>query len=145
MPTDNLTFGGYYFSTPVETVLAADTPAKAEGLTTEMAMEGFTHTDNRLTMNAGQLTRAYEVIASVTVTKPGGGSTLASFAFAVNGAIAESHSQSITLDGASDVKSVVVVASGSINAGDYFELWVSTVAGDNLTIEDGSVTIKVLG
>lgn len=143
---DKLTYAGCYFSTPALTTLAAATPTKAAGTTTSMPVDnGFTHTDNRLTLDAGQTTRDYRVSANFSVVKSDGGATDASFYIAKNGSILTPSKIIRTLANTSDHGSVSIGTGVELEADDYVELWVETTNGDDLTVEAGGLGVSVLG
>lgn len=144
---DKLTFAGTFFSTPAETTLAANTPAKAAGTTTFSSLSyGFTQTaNNRVQLDAGQATRAYRVTANIAVTKAGGGATNGSFYIAKNGTVDTDSKMIRTLANTSDVGSIIVMGVVELAAGDYVELWIETDTGDNLTIEAGGIGCGVAG
>ena len=146
MPIDQLTYGSFYFSTPILTPLAAVTPAKALGVTTPLIFNGFTvSASNRMTLDAGQTTRDYEVTLSVSMTKAGGGATLGHLHVAKNGAIVPGAHIHRSLANTSDEGAVSLNFQLELAAGDYIEVWIETTNGDDMTIETGTMTVKVIG
>jgi hypothetical protein len=138
-----LTFGSCYFSTPVETTLTATIPAKAAGTTTAMLLEGFTHTDNRLT-NTG-VGRTYEVRFDGSVSKVGNQATEAISRIYRDGSVVVGAGSVRTIANAADHGAFSVAGQVFLATGGYVELWLETDSGDNLTISVGVLSAKVIG
>jgi len=143
---DKLTYGSYYFDTAASTTLSAATPAKAAGTTAPMAAYGLTTTtSNRITLNAGQTTRLYDVNVSISSTKALGGDAIGSFYIYKNGVeIPGMHIQR-TIANSSDIGAIPINGQVELSEGDYLELWVESDNGNAIQIEHGVVSVKVLG
>lgn len=140
-----LTAGSIYFSTPIETILSAATPAKAAGNTTIMQVAGFSMpADNRLQCETA-VARMYELGFNGSGHKGGGGGTLAYIALFKNGALIPGSAIERTITNASDEGAFSVKAHVSLAIGDYVELWVESDSGDNLTIGAGVLSAIVIG
>lgn len=139
-----LVYGSLFFTTPVETPLAAATPVKALGTTTAGPLGDFTHINNRLTYT-GLDTRDFELSADVSMTKAGGGATVGSVHFAKGGSILPGQKINRTLANTSDEGAVGVTGAVSLSTGQYVELFLEDVNGDDLTIQSGGMVIAVLG
>ena len=140
-----LTYGSLYFSTPVATVLAAATPLKALGTTTDMQMGDFSSTGNNRLVYGGATTRVFEVTFCGSVTKGGGGSTASSYYIYKNGTLVTGASVGRTIANAADEGAFAVMCHVSLANTDYVELWVETDTGDDLTIQAGVLSARVLG
>ena len=138
-------FGGYYFSTPAATTLAAATPAKAAGTTTAGQLDGFTHSDNRLTYGAGEPTQWFQVLGTISSSKAGGGATTGEFFIAKNDSVIVNSRILRNLPNTSDVGALAVGANVQLAAGDYVEIWVETANGDDLTVEAGGLGVSFIG
>lgn len=138
-------YGALYFSVSALTTLAAATPAKAEGTTA--AQDGninFTiSTSNRLTYT-GVMTEEFHVTMSLGLTKSAGGSTTGSHHLYKNGSLVVGSTVNRTYANATDAGSVSVVAHVSLATNDFIELWIETSNGDDLTVNDGVITIHHL-
>jgi hypothetical protein len=152
-----LKYGSFYFSTPAATVLAAATPLKAAGTTTELTSYEFTHTDNRLTYN-GVIARDFFVHAELSITKEIATESLLTLHIAKNGVPVTGLNKQfsvgpVILDSGGTPHEIAgtqrppVSVSGalSLSGGDYVEVWVETDTGDDITVQDGTVYTKVLG
>lgn len=140
------TYASFYFSTPVETVLAATVSAKALGTTTPSPHNtGFDHTDNRLTLQAGMPTRVYHVTCSLTVIKGSGGATLGHFFVAKNGVIDDFSEIGRTIASASDEGAFPLGCLVELAAEDYLEIFFLTDTGDNMTAQHGGMIVRVAG
>jgi hypothetical protein len=140
-----LTFGSIYIDTPAETTLDAATPTKAAGTTATMQLAGFTHpSSNRLTCSEATA-RVYEVAFCGSVTKGAGGSTQSDYAIYKNGSAITGATVGRTIASATDEGAFAVTGQVSLESGDYIELWLATDTGDELTIEKGVLSAKVLG
>ena len=135
-----LTYGGFYFSTPASTTLSAATPAKAAGTTTALPVNGFTHTaSNKITYD-GATTRTFMVQASVCFTTATAAPETCFIYLYKDGSL---------IPGADIERKVstndVGAALVTLATDEYVELYVETTGGDNLTIDSGSVTVRVAG
>lgn len=139
-----LTYGGFYFSTPAATTLGAATPAKAAGSTTALQLGDFTHSDNRLTYEA-TVTRDFEVMAAISLTKASGSASVASLLVAKNGSPVTGLRVDRSCPEDTDERLLVVVGNLSLTEDDYVELFLETDTGDDLTVESGVMTCKVIG
>ena len=138
-----LTYGSIYFSTPALTTLAAGVPSKALGTTTAMALGDFLSTgDNRLVNDSG-VTRAYDVLFVGSMS-------------ATAGCLAEAHLYKIgtlipgatiarTIANGGDQGAFSVSAQVSLDDGQYVELWVESDGVQDITIESGVLSAKVIG
>lgn len=131
---------GLYFSTPAATVLAADTPALAAGTTTvQGAAASLFAVDaaGRLTYTA-EATRSFELNASITLTKAAGTPTVATAYLYKDGAAITGLEIDVDID---DGETVTLTLTGTttLAQNEYVELWVSTVNGDDLTVQKGVV------
>lgn len=138
-------YGGYYFSTPAATALAAAVPAKASGNTTATLLVGFTTTDNRLTKDTGLPSRNYLVVASISTTKAGGSATEGSFYIAKNGVVVAESQINRTLAGSTDTGAMPISSLVELEGDDYVEIFVETVNGDDITVEYGNLSATVAG
>ena len=138
-------YGALYFSASALTTLAAATPAKAAGTTA--AQDGninFTiSTSNRLTYT-GVNTEEFHVSMSIGVTKSAGGSTTGSHHLYKNGSLVAGATINRTYANATDAGAVALIAHVSLATNDYVELWLETDSGDDLTVNDGVITIHLL-
>ena len=140
-----LTFGSIYFSTPTATTLAAATPLKASGTTTTMKLAGFLHpSSNRLTYD-DTVTRTFEIMFTGSVTKGGGGATQSQYFLYKNGSLITGSTISRTISSATDAGAFAVSAQVDLANTDYVEFWLETDTGDDLTIQSGVLSAKVLG
>lgn len=134
-------YGGFYFSTPAATTLAAATPAKASGTTTALSLAKFTMpASNRLTYT-GTATRLFHVKTSVTVIKAAStGAALASLYLAKNGSVItgaqnrQMLADNTTAEYGFDVSWVVSLATN-----DYLELFLEEAGGDDMTVQLGQL------
>jgi hypothetical protein len=141
-PVITATYGSIYFAAAATTPNEAGVSIKAAGSTTTMLLEGFTTTDNRLT-NAGP-SKVYEVQFNGSVEKGGGGASEVWASLHKND-IAILGAESIrTVASASDHGSFSILAHVVLGTGDYVELWLETDTGDDLTIEAGVLSAKVI-
>ena len=144
--TDQLSYGSFYFSSSAATTLSSATPAKAAGTTTECVSNGMTvSSSNRITLDAGQTTRDYEVTVAISVTKAGGGATLGTFHIAKNGTVVTGAMVNRSLANTSDEGAVALTFQITLAATDYLEIFIETNNGDNLTVESGGMSIQVIG
>jgi hypothetical protein len=140
-----LQYGSCYISTPAETTISgATTPTKAAGTTTELATNGFSHTDNRLTYT-GTPTLKFVVNGLVSATKASGTSADIRYAIAKNGTIVTgcsvSRNTTSTAEGAMGFGGIITLATN-----DYVEIWVENLTNsDNLTVQEGSLTATIAG
>ena len=140
-----LQYGCYYISTPAETsITGATTPIKAAGTTTEIASNGFSHTSNRLTYS-GTATLKFVAQGNVSATKASGTGADIRYAVAKNGTIVTglsvTRNTSSSVEGAMAFGGIVTLATN-----DYVEIWVENLTNaDNLTIQEGSLTVTVAG
>lgn len=139
-----LRYAGLYFSTPATTTLTAATPAKASGTTSLLGASGFTHANNRLTCTETQ-TRDYLVLTNLGVTKESGGSTLGFYGIYKNGLPLAGGGRNRSISNTSDQGSVSVSVIATLALNDYIEVWVGSDNGDNITVEDGTLTAVVAG
>ena len=138
-----LTYGGYYFSTPALTTLSAATPLKAAGTTTAKPVNGFTHTaSNRLTYN-GTVTRDFMVTVTFSANTAAGAETC-SFHLYKNGSLV-TGSTIVRKVSNNDIGAGALSTIVELATNDYVELWVETLGGDNLTIDNGTVIAVVVG
>jgi hypothetical protein len=141
-----LTFGSLYWAVPAPTILVTDVPAKAAGTTVAMQLAGFTHSNNRLT-NTGVM-RVYEVQFNGSIHRASGGTQGA--AQILSGLYKNSEhvagAGSVrTVSNLSDNGSFSILAQMELDTSDYVELWVQSDNGDDLQIEVGVLSVKVLG
>jgi hypothetical protein len=137
-----LTFGSCYFSTPAPTVHEILTPIKAGGLTTAMLLEGFSHSDNRLT-NVG-VGRTYAVSFTGTLAPVNLVTVISLVSIRQNGLGVEIWS------GLQVSKAAVhgaIACSGQLflDTGDYIEVWLTSDTGEDLQIDGGTLTAHVIG
>ena len=144
MAQDVLTYGSIYFSTPVETSLDADTPLKALGTTTAMLLGGFLATGNNRLVNDSGVTRAYEAMFAGSMTSTGT-QVLAEAHLYKNGTLIPGATIIRKIGTGSDHGAFAVSAQVSLDDGQYVELWVETDGGEEITIETGVLSVKVLG
>ena len=140
-----LQYGSCYISTPAATaVVAANTPIKAAGTTTELQTSGFSHTSNRLTYT-GTPTLVFNVMAFMSATKAAGTSADVRYAIAKNGTI---------VTGCSVTRNTTSSAEGAMGCGglvslatnDYVELWIENLTnGDDVTVQEGTLTATIAG
>lgn len=105
----------------------------------------MTHSDNRLTIAAGQPTREYEIIAGLSVSKASGGATLSTVYVYKNGTVVAGSEIDRSVSNTSDIGALEVHCNVSLAAADYVEIWVETDNGDDLTLEKGNITLKPIG
>ena len=138
-----LSFGGMYFSKATATTLTLNTPAKALGTTTAMELGDFTMpASNRLTYTAAT-TRSFEVIACVSMSAAG--ATNSTISLAKNDSVIAASAIQRKISTGGDIGALAVSVSTSMDQNDYVELWLENDDGDNMTVENGTVTVKVLG
>ncbi len=144
--TDQLTYGSFYFSSTAETTLSSGTPAKAAGTTTECLSNNMTvTTSNRITLDAGQTTRDYEVTIAVSVTKASGGGTLGTIHIAKDGTVVTGALVNRTLANTNDEGAAALTFQVTLAASEYLEIFIESANGDNMTVESGGMSIKVIG
>ena len=80
-----LVFGSFVFTSPVETPLAAATPAKALGTTAAGPLGDFTMPLNNRLLYTGLTTRAFQINMALSAQKTTGGATDAIFHIHING------------------------------------------------------------
>jgi len=143
MASDTLTYGGYYFSSSAATTLAAAAPAKAAGTTTALPLAGFTHTaSNRVTYDK-TTTRVFMVQANVCFNTVSGAETAYLYIYKNDALIPGTDiTRKVSNNDAGAASCGALV---SLDSGDYVELWVATLGGDNIVIDGGSLTIRVAG
>ena len=136
-------YGALYFSSSATTTLAAATPTKAAGTTAaQNGSVNFTiATTNRLTYT-GADSDVFRVSCTVGITKSAGGSTIGSHFLYKNGSPVTGASINRTYANATDEGSVGLVAHITLTPNDYVELWLETDTGDDLTVNDGTITIS---
>jgi len=138
-----LSFGGMYFSTAAATTLTLNTPAKALGTTTAMELGDFTMpANNRLTYTAAT-TRSFEVIACVSMSAAG--ATNSTIYIAKNDSVIAASAIQRKISTGGDIGALAVSVNTQMDQNDYVELWLENDDGDNMTVENGTVTVKVLG
>lgn len=140
-----LTFGSIYIDTPVETTLAANTPAKAAGTTATMQLAGFSHPSNNRLTYTDATTRVFDVRFDGSVTKSAGGATQSTYYIYKNGSVITGASVGRTIASASDEGAFAVGGQVTLAQNDYIELWFKTDTGDDLTAAKGVLSAKVLG
>lgn len=139
-----LRYGGLYFSTPTETTLSAATPAKAAGTTTALPLSGFSHSNGRITYS-NATTRDYLISTSISATKAVGSATVGSFYLYKNGNPISGAVIGRTLSNTTDVGSISLTSLISLANNDYVEIWVATVNGNNITVQNATMTATVAG
>jgi hypothetical protein len=141
-----LTFASLYWLVPAATSNTANVPAKAAGTTAPMQLEGFTHSDNRLT-NIG-VSRVYEVQFNGSIHRIAGstqGDVEVTSGLYKTGEIIVGSGSIRTVSGIDDHGSFSMLGQVTLGTGDYVELWVQSSNGDSLQIEVGVLSVKVLG
>ena len=145
MATEALSFGSIYFSTPAMTTLTGTTPAKAAGTTTTMQLGDFLHpSNNRLTYD-GVTTRIFEVLFTGSAQKGSGGSADTFYYLYKDGVLIPGATVSRKIPNVGDEGAFGILAQVTLASGSYVELWLSTENGDDLQIDYGVLTAKVLG
>ena len=140
-----LSFGSAYFSTPAATTNIAATPIKAAGTTTAMQLADFDmSTSNRLRY-LDLTTRTFEVMFTGSVSKAGGGATASNYYLYKNGIAIPGAVVARTISNTSDIGAFSVTCQVTLALNNYVELWLETDTGDDLTIETGVLSAKVLG
>ena len=141
-----LVFGSFVFTTPVETPLAAATPAKALGTTAAGPLADFTMPQNNRLLYTGLTTRAFQINMAIAAQKTTGGATNAIFHVHINDL---SPLPDITIERTiannNDTGAIPICGAFNLSTGDYVELWLETANGDNITIIGGQMVISVLG
>ena len=139
-----VTFGGYYWSSASSTTLSAATPAKAAGTTTAFSGgNGFTHVASNRIRYDGTTTRVFHVTASFSAATTTGADT-AKFHIYENGSLVTGAT--VTREVANnDIGAVCVQAQVSLATNDYVEVWLETTGGDDLTVQDGQVLVRLAG
>ena len=138
-------YAALYFSASALTTLTAATPAKAAGTTAaqEASLNFTVGTSNRLTYT-GVNAHEFHVSLSVGITKSAGGSTTGSHHLYKNGSLVTGATINRTYANATDAGAVTLIAHVSLATDDYIELWLETDSGDDLTVNDGVITIHHL-
>ena len=135
-------YGGIYFSVPATTACVAATPIKVAGTTA--AQDGallFTAgTANRLTYT-GKATRPATVTATFSVDASS--ATMAKFHIYKNGSLVTGATITRTIAN-TDIGTMALIANVSLAENDYIELWCQTDDGDDLTVEDGVLTVETI-
>lgn len=144
MADDSLKYGGCYISTPASTTLSATTPAKAAGTTSSMGLNGFSHTDNRLTYT-GTATRVFHITVSISAQHSGSGSTTFSLWLYKNAAAITGTEITRYISGTGDTGAGSTQALVSLATNDYVEMWVETDDGDDVELEFGTMIARVAG
>ena len=138
----SLTYGGCYISSSATTTLAAATPAKAAGTTTSMGLNGFSHSSNKLTYT-GTATRVFSVHCAVSASTISGAETVNFYIHKNDSLVTGSQIQRKVSN--NDVGAAACNALVSLATNDYVELWVSSLGGDDVVIEFGTMIAKVAG
>ena len=140
-----LSFGSCYWSTATATVNVANTPIKAAGTTSSMQLADFSMPlSNRLTYT-GADTRTFEIRFDGSVSKGVGGATQSLNYIYRNGTLVTGAITGRTISSASDIGAFSISAQVIMTTNDYIELWLEDDTGDDLTIEYGVLSAKVLG
>ena len=142
MATDTLTFGSFYFSTPAGTTLSTSTPAKASGTTSSISLSGFTHTSNRLTYTAAT-TRTFHALATISMSSSGATNSIVHLY--KDGTLITGSSIERKISTGGDIGAIAVSVTVSMAQNEYVEIWLENDDGDTMTIEAGTLVIKVLG
>lgn len=140
-----LSFGSAYFSTPAATANIAATPIKADGTTTPMQLADFDMSASNRLRYLDATTRTFEVMFTGCVSKGGGGPTQGIAYIYKNDVLVDGSNVERTIANASDFGAFAVSCQVTLALNDYVELWLETDNGDNLTIESGVLSAKVLG
>lgn len=151
-----LSYGSFYVSSPAATTLSAATPAKAAGTTTALELGDFTHANNKLTYNQAT-TRDFVVVANVLLQKASGSASVVELHLYKNGSPVtgmstyKNQAQEVVLDEDGnaffDDTPFFLMIQGTVELanGDYLELYLETDTGDDVTVLNGGMAVKVAG
>jgi hypothetical protein len=136
--------GSFYFTTPVQTDNAADTPIKIAGVTTGNDCSGFSPVgDNRLRYD-GATQRVFQFTAAFSAKSAG--ITEGIFFIYKNGALIPGAQVYRSIATANDHGAVAITCLARMNKGDYVELWCQTDDdADDITVESGTLVATVAG
>lgn len=136
----SLAYGGMYLSSSSANTNPT-TPAKANGTTTSMGLNQFTHTSNRLTYT-GTATRTFEITVCISI------STSAAETFDVyiykNGTVI-TGTQIQRKTSNNDIGACALGGLVSLATNDYIELYVHVAGSANITWEYGTIVARVAG
>jgi len=133
-PTLNGDLGSFYISTPVITNGVSTSPVKANGTTTALQTNNFTHTNGRLTYN-GALTKTFQATAAIS-SKSSAGNVELRMMFAKNGTAVPASEILRKIGTANDVGAAALVCTASCSQNDYVEVFIALVSGNsNVTLE----------
>jgi hypothetical protein len=139
-----LTFGSCYFdkdlSVPTENV--AGIPVKAEGITIATQLEGFSHSNNRLT-NVG-VGRTYAVMFTGTMAPINAVTVIAVASIRKNG-LAVNIWSGLQVSKAAVHGAVACAGQLFLDTGDYIEVWLTSDTGENLQVNGGALSAHVIG
>jgi hypothetical protein len=129
-----------YFSAPASTTPSAATAAKAAGTTTLQRGVEFTMSANNRLLFSGAA-RHVHVLATLGVTKAGGGATLASAYVAKSGSVEAGSKMTVTLQNTADRQVMSTAWTMLVDTGDYIEVFLESDTGDDITVQTGVLTV----
>ena len=141
MANAQLPYGGYYISSTSATTNPT-TPTKAAGTTTAFALNGFSHTNNRLTYT-GTATRHFAISAYVSTTASAADTVDIYIYTGGDTEVTGSHIQRkvpINDVGAAALGCIVQLATD-----EYIEVFFHVTGTANVTWEAGSVVVTIAG
>ncbi len=125
--TSSKSSGAMYISAPVVTSAVGDTPVKANGTTTSLRTDDFTHSNGRLTY-IGKVTKKFDIATSVSSMSDAGNVVLGMFI--AKGGIYEAASMVERKIGtANDVGCCGLIYPIDLAENEYVETFISTDAG----------------
>ena len=133
-PAFNGDLGSLYISTPVTTSGVGTSPIKANGTTTALQQNNFTHTNGRLTYN-GSITKKFQATAAISARSATANIVLSMF-FAKNGTPVPASEITRKIGTANDVGAAPLVCTADCATDDYVEVFIAINTGTaNITLD----------
>jgi hypothetical protein len=139
--TDPHAFGAIYWATPAATTLSAATPAKCAGTTAAQGTSAQVTqaTTNRLTYT-GKAARQFLITATIGISAAATATTAQIHIYA-DGSLVTGSTISRYIS-TSDIGAMAITAVVALAQNGYVELWCQTDDGDDLTIQNGVMTMR---
>ena len=136
----SMAFGGMYLSTATVNTNPT-TPEKANGTTSSMGLNGFSHATNKLTYT-GTATRTFEITGCLSISTSAA-DTCNLFIYKNGSVIAGTHIQRKTSN--NDIGACAIGGLVSLATNDYIEFYVDVDSTANITWEYGTIVVRVAG
>lgn len=136
-------FGAIYWATPAATTNESATPVKAAGTTAAQGNAALVTqaTTNRLTYT-GTATREFFITCTVGLSAATTATTSKLYLYK-DGSLITGSTITRYISG-SDIGAVAISAHVSLATNSYVELWCETDDGDDLTIQNGVLSIRAI-